>query len=55
MAIKKFNRLELAQKIMQVGVDVTCMHTNFGGCGFFGFGDIAALKNSQISLLGHGL
>ena len=24
---------------MQVGIDVTCMHTNFGGRGFFGFGD----------------
>ena len=35
---------------MQVGIDVTCMITNFGGCGFFGFGDIATLKNGQISL-----
>ena len=26
---------------MQVGVDVKCMQTEFGGCGFFGFGDIA--------------
>ena len=24
---------------MQVGIDVTCMHTNFGGCGLFGFRD----------------
>ena len=29
------------KKIMQVGVDVTCIHTNFGGHGFSGFGDIA--------------
>ena len=28
---------------MQVGVDVTCMHTNFGGCGFSGFGDKISL------------
>ena len=35
---------------MHVGVDVTCMHTNFGWCGLFGFGDIATLKNGQISL-----
>ena len=35
---------------MQIGIDVTCMHTNFGGCGYFGFGDIATLKNGQISL-----
>ena len=41
------NRLK---KYMQVGIDVTCMHTNFGGCGFFGFGDIATFKNGQISL-----
>ena len=24
---------------MQVGIDVTCMHTSFGGRGSFGFGD----------------
>ena len=41
------------KKFMQVGVDVTCMYTNFGGCGLFGFGDTATLKNSQISLSGH--
>ena len=26
---------------MQVEVDVKCMETNFGGRGFFGFGDLA--------------
>ena len=26
---------------MQVGVDVKCMQTNFGGRGYFGFGDLA--------------
>ena len=46
------NRLK---KFMQVGIDVTCMCTNFGGCGFFGFGDIATFKNGQISLSEHGL
>ena len=46
------NRLK---KFMQVGVDVKCMHTNFGGRGFFGFGDIATFKNGQISLSNHGL
>ena len=40
---------------MQVEIDVTCMHTNFGGCCLSGFGDIAAFKNSQFSLLDHGL
>ena len=46
------NRLK---KFMQVGIDVTCMHTNFGGCGYFGFGAIATFKNGQISLSDHGL
>ena len=27
------------KKFMQVGIDVTCMHTNFGGRGLSGFGD----------------
>ena len=40
---------------MQVEVDVTCMHNNFGGCGFSDFGDITTLKNGQISLFDHGL
>ena len=46
------NRLK---KFMQVRVDVTCIHTNFGGCDHFGFRDIATLKNDQISLSTHGL
>ena len=32
------NRLK---KIMQLGIDVTCMHTNFGGRGLSGFGVMA--------------
>ena len=35
------NRLK---KLMQVGVDVTCMCTRFGGCGFIGFGDMATFQ-----------
>ena len=35
---------------MQVGVNVKCMHTNFGGHGLSGFGDIATFNNGQISL-----
>ena len=54
MVIKKFNRLALAQKIMQVGIDVKCMHTNFGGHDLTGFGDTATFKNGQISLSVHG-
>ena len=38
------NRLK---KFMQVGIDVTCMHTSFGGCGFFGFGDVATFQKRQ--------
>ena len=40
---------------MQVGVDVKCMHTNFGGCGYSGFGGITTFKFGQTSLLNHGL
>ena len=46
------------KKIMQVGVDVTCMYIDFGGRELSGFGDIATFKNSQISqisLSDHGL
>ena len=55
MVIKKFNRLELAQKIMKVEVNVLSMHTNFDGCRHSGFGDIANFKNGQISFSDHGL
>ena len=43
------------KKFMQVGIDVKCMQTNFGGHGLSGFGDIATFKNSKFSLSGHGL
>ena len=43
------------KKFMQVDIDVTCIYTDFGGCGLFGFGDTATLKNDQISLSDHGL
>ena len=32
------------KKFMQVGIDVKCMHTIFGGCDSFGFGDMATLQ-----------
>ena len=32
------------KKIMQVGIDVTCMHASFGGYGLFGFGDMATFQ-----------
>ena len=40
---------------MQVGVDVTYIHTNFGGCDLSGFGDIATFKNGIFSLMTHGI
>ena len=43
------------KKFMQVGVDVTYMHTNFGERDLSGFGDIATFKNGQIFLFTHGL
>ena len=43
------------KKFMHVGINVTYMYTNFGGCDLSGFGDIATLKNGQISLSNHGL
>ena len=46
------NRLK---KFMHVGIDVTCMHTNFDGRDLSSFGDIATFKNSQFSLSDHGL
>ena len=47
-----WNRLK---KFMQVGIDVKFLYTNFDGRDPFSFGDTATLKNSQISLLTHGL
>ena len=43
------------KKFIQVGIDVKFMYTNFGGCGYSGFGDIATFKNGQFSLSDHGL
>ena len=37
---KKLINCTWLKKFMQVGVDVKCMHTNFGRCSFSGFGDI---------------
>ena len=43
------------KKFVLVGIDVKCMHTNFGGHSLSGFGDIATFKNGQFSLSDHGL
>ena len=44
-----WNRLK---KFMQVGIDVKCMHTIFGGCDFFGFGDMATFQKWPNFLFG---
>ena len=33
---------------MQVGVDVTCMYTSFGGRGLFGFGNKISLWSIKV-------
>ena len=43
------------KKFVQVGLDVTCMYTNFARSSLSSFRDIATLKNGQISLSDHGL
>ena len=43
------------KKFMQVGIDVKCKYTNFGGCDPSGFGDTATFKNGQFSLSDRGL
>ena len=43
------------KKFMQVGLNVTCMYTDFGGHGPSGFGDTGTLKSGKISLSDHGL
>ena len=42
------------RNFMQVGIDVKCMRTNFGGCSFFGFRDIATFENGQFTIV-HGV
>ena len=33
---------------MQIGIDVKCMHTNFGECGLSGFGDKISLWSIKV-------
>ena len=33
-----------SKKFMQLGVNVTCMYTSFGGHGYSGFGDMATFQ-----------
>ena len=43
------NRLK---KFMQVGINVTCMYTSFGGHGLSGFGDMATFQKRPNFLFG---
>ena len=43
------------KKFMQVGIDVTCIYTDFGGHDLSSFRDTATFKNGQFSLSTHGL
>ena len=36
------------KKFMQVGIDVKCMHTDFGGRGLSGFGDKISLWSIKV-------
>ena len=36
------------KKFMQLGIDVECMHTNFGGRGHSGFGDKISLLSIKV-------
>ena len=33
---------------MQVGIDVTCMYINFGGCDLYGFGDTSPWSSKNL-------
>ena len=50
MVIGNFDRSESAQKFMHVGIDVKCMHTDFGGRGLFGFGDKITLLFIKVEI-----
>ena len=54
-SLKNSIDLNWLKKFMLLVVDVKYMHTNFGGRGLSGFGDIATFNNSQISHSEHGL
>ena len=55
MVVKNLIDQNRLKKFMHVGIDIKCIHTNFGGHDLFSFGDIATFKNGQISLSDHGL
>ena len=48
------NRIS-SKKIKQVGINVKCMHTKFGGHGLSAFRDLACLHNFQNFPSDHGL
>ena len=53
--VEKFNQSKSAKKSMQVGIDVTCMYTSFGGCGLTGFGGTTTFQKCPNFPFGAGL
>ena len=56
-SLKNLINLNRLKKFMQVGIDVKCMHTDFGGRGLSGFGDKISLrvhKSGKIQSIGIG-
>ena len=43
-SLKKIIDQNWLKKFIQIGIDVKCMHTNFGGRGHSGFRDTATLQ-----------
>ena len=41
------------KKFMHVGIDVKCMHTDFGGHGLIGFGDKISLWFIKVEIFHH--
>ena len=41
------------EKFMQVGIDVTCMHTSFDGRGLLSFGDMTTFQKQPNFPFGH--
>ena len=51
LSLKNLINRNRFKKFMQVGIDVTCMLTNFGGCGLAGFGDKISLLSIKVEKL----
>ena len=50
---KNFIDRNWLKKFMQLGIEITCMHTSFGGRDPSGFGDMATFQKRPNFPLGH--